>query len=40
MAQLNYDVQNTQIYTILNNIETGKIAIPEIQRPFVWKHLR
>jgi len=37
MEQSNYDVNNVQLSTILNNIENGKIAIPEIQRPFVWR---
>lgn len=34
MAQ--FDVNNNSIETILNWINTGTIAIPEIQRPFVW----
>ncbi len=33
----NYDVNNKAVNTLLNWIESGEIAIPEIQRPFVWK---
>lgn len=33
----NYEVNNISIATLLSNIEEGLIAIPEIQRPFVWK---
>lgn len=32
----NYDVNNKKIETILSWINEGIIAIPEIQRPFVW----
>lgn len=32
-----YEVNNISISTILANIDSGMIAIPEIQRPFVWK---
>lgn len=34
MAQ--YTVNNSTIESLLNSIKTGDIAIPEIQRPFVW----
>ncbi len=34
MAQ--YEVNNTSIQTLLSWILSGEIAIPEIQRPFVW----
>lgn len=34
MAQ--YDVNNNSIQSILEWIRSGEIAIPEIQRPFVW----
>lgn len=34
MAQ--FDVNNNSVNTILNWIQSGEIAIPEIQRPFVW----
>ena len=34
MAQ--YDVNNNSIQTLLSWIRSGEIAIPEIQRPFVW----
>lgn len=34
MAQ--YDVNNYTVGTILSNIKSGSIAIPEMQRPFVW----
>lgn len=33
----NYEVNNVSVSSILNWIREGKIAIPEIQRPFVWK---
>lgn len=33
----NYEVNNISIATLLSNIDEGLIAIPEIQRPFVWK---
>lgn len=33
----NYDVSNKSINTLLSWIDSGDIAIPEIQRPFVWK---
>lgn len=29
-------VNNFTVETILSNIESGSIAIPEMQRPFVW----
>ena len=32
-----YDVQNRSLDNILNDIKAGEIAIPEIQRPFVWQ---
>ena len=31
-----YNVQSQQISTILSWVRSGEIAIPEIQRPFVW----
>lgn len=31
-----YSVNNYSVETILSNIKSGSIAIPEIQRPFVW----
>ncbi len=31
-----YEVNNYAVETLLNNIKTGDIAIPEMQRPFVW----
>ena len=34
MAQ--YEVNNCSIQTLLSWIRIGEIAIPEIQRPFVW----
>ncbi len=34
MAQ--FDVSNTSIENIISSIKAGEIAIPEIQRPFVW----
>lgn len=35
MAQ--YEVNNTSVQTLLSWIRSGEVAIPEIQRPFVWK---
>ncbi len=32
-----YNVQNIPLEQVLNYIKSGEIAIPEIQRPFVWK---
>lgn len=32
-----YNASNIALGQILNFIKSGKIAIPEIQRPFVWK---
>ena len=32
----NFDVNSTTIESIINSIKVGEIAIPEIQRPFVW----
>jgi len=32
-----YSVSQLQVETILSWIKSGEIAIPEIQRPFVWK---
>ena len=34
MAQ--YEVNNCSVSSLLSNIKDGTIAIPEIQRPFVW----
>lgn len=34
MAQ--YDVNNLSVSSLLSNIRDGSIAIPEMQRPFVW----
>lgn len=31
-----YDVNNLSVESILTTIKTGEIAIPEMQRPFVW----
>ncbi|WP_053217031.1 GmrSD restriction endonuclease domain-containing protein [Virgibacillus senegalensis] len=33
----NYNVNNSTVNTLLSWIEQGIVAIPEIQRPFVWK---
>ncbi|GAB4328931.1 MAG: DUF262 domain-containing protein [Phototrophicales bacterium] len=32
-----YSIENKQVSTLLAWIRSGEIAIPEIQRPFVWK---
>ncbi len=34
----NYDINKHSVGTILNLVKIGSIAIPEIQRPFVWKN--
>lgn len=34
MAQ--FDVNNSSVDTILSWIKSGEVAIPEMQRPFVW----
>lgn len=31
-----YSVNNHTVETLLSNIKSGSIAIPEMQRPFVW----
>lgn len=31
-----YDVNNIAVSSLLSSIKDGSIAIPEIQRPFVW----
>ena len=31
-----YDVNNIAVSSLLASIKSGEIAIPEIQRPFVW----
>jgi len=36
MATQKYDVNQHLIETVLNWVKSGEIAIPEIQRPFVW----
>ena len=36
MSIAKYSVNNHPIQTLLTWIESGEIAIPEIQRPFVW----
>lgn len=33
----NYNVNNTTVSNLINWIHAGEVAIPEIQRPFVWK---
>ena len=37
MRQDNYKITQYTINDILNYVENSQIAIPEIQRPFVWK---
>ena len=32
-----YTIHNDKISVLLGWVESGAIAIPEIQRPFVWK---
>lgn len=31
-----FDVNNNSVDTLLGWIKSGEVAIPEIQRPFVW----
>ena len=33
----NYKITQYSVNSILNNVESSQIAIPEMQRPFVWK---
>src|SRR5665647_247231 len=40
MDAAKFSVNNFPISFILNNIENNQIAIPEIQRPFVWDSTR
>ena len=35
MAQ--FDVYSTAVENIISWIKSGEVAIPEIQRPFVWE---
>ena len=35
-----YSVSNIPIETLFGYIKSGEIAVPEIQRPFVWQHLQ
>lgn len=37
MRNENYKLTQYSIHTILNYVETSQIAIPQMQRPFVWK---
>ena len=37
MFDTNYNINSLTVGAILGLIEAGTIAIPEIQRPFVWK---
>ena len=37
MANQNYSVNHYTISNLLSFVQTGEIAIPEIQRPFVWE---
>ena len=37
MTDQSYSVQHYTVGNLLNYIQTGAIAIPEIQRPFVWE---
>ncbi len=36
MITMCFSIEQIQVGALLNNITSGKIAIPEIQRPFVW----
>ena len=37
MKSDNYKITQYSVSSILNYVENSQIAIPEIQRPFVWK---
>lgn len=37
MQTLNYSVQNNKVSDLINWISEGRIGLPELQRPFVWK---
>ena len=32
-----YSINNAKVNILLGWVQSGEIAIPEIQRPFVWK---
>lgn len=32
-----YSINNVKVNILLGWVQSGEIAIPEIQRPFVWK---
>lgn len=36
-SEQNYNVDHYSVTNLLNMVQTGEIAIPEIQRPFVWE---
>ncbi len=36
----NYTVTNIKVGNLLSDAQVGNIAIPEIQRPFVWKRTK
>ena len=36
-SEQNYDVEHYSVTNLLSMVQTGEIAIPEIQRPFVWE---
>ena len=36
-SEQNYTVDHYSVTNLLNMVQTGEIAIPEIQRPFVWE---
>lgn len=38
MNTQNYSVNQLQVSNLLSMVQLGEIAIPEIQRPFVWEH--
>jgi hypothetical protein len=35
-----YTVAQYSIYTLLGWVKSGEIAIPEIQRPFIWESVQ
>jgi uncharacterized protein with ParB-like and HNH nuclease domain len=40
IAMTKYEVKQTAVSLLLADVRSEKIAIPELQRPFVWKTLQ
>jgi len=35
-----FNIKSYYLHNLLNDIETGIIALPELQRPFVWNNTK